>query len=119
MSCVVFSIPPKVSGKCIEIVQGADIPEWSVTVASALGIDFTDVDTTVTLDLKYLNQTVLSLSKGDGITVNSALKITFDRILGGANNLPVGTSCGRVIITKPDGSVSKDIEVQITITKAC
>jgi hypothetical protein len=119
MSCVVFQIPPKVSGKCIEIVQGTDIPEYSVTVDALLGIDFTDVDTTVELKLKYLNKVVLSLSKGNGITVNSALKITFDRILGGDNNLPVGTSCGRIVITKPDGSVSKDVEVQITITKAC
>jgi len=39
MSCVIFQVPPKIQSKCIEIVQGTDIPEYSVTVDSLLGID--------------------------------------------------------------------------------
>lgn len=114
--CVIFQVPPKVSGKCTNIIEGADIPEWRFTVPIGMNIDFTNVNTTVELEMFYFDRKVLMISKGNGITVEGPQVILINRILGTNNTLPSGTSRGRLHINAQDGKVYKFLLVEYTIT---
>lgn len=94
---------PNVSGGCNAFIkQGDTINE--IVLEFDTGVDLT----TSTIKMQVFNGSnkVYDVSNGNGITVNSALKMTIDEVSASDNNFPVGNSIGDLQITDVNGKVN-------------